>query len=145
MANSASFLDYVGYFFQGYKTDQMNQGVLAVLRGFHYVIVAFLAIVLQQVYDAVVHGTFDAFSWAAWQSYLLPGFILVLGIANEALRKYLNPSVSIKAVDTVPAVQAASNMSPLEAQLGKAVPPVENAGAHETFPKVKPVDIPPDH
>jgi len=96
MDNSVTFMDYIGYFFTGYKTESMNQATLTVLRSLHYVIIAFLAITVQQIYDAATHGTFDLFNWQAWQSYVTPGAVLVLGLLNEALRKGLNPSVSLK-------------------------------------------------
>lgn len=95
--SSPTFRDYVAYFFLGYKLEGMNQTLLAVLRGLQYVIVSALAIIVFNIYDAIVKGTF-AFTWEAWQQYLLPAVIFIVGTLNELLRKYLNPSVSLKTV-----------------------------------------------
>lgn len=102
--------DYLTYLFTGAKKEGMSAFWLSILKAVQYVVIGFLAIVVQQIYDSLSKGTFDAFDWAAWQSYFLPGFIFVLGFLNEIFRKAGNPAVSTKflsspVVDSTPPQQ----------------------------------------
>ena len=99
--------DYVNYFFTSTRKEGMNAFALSILKSLQYVIVAFLAIVVQQIYDSASKGQFDLFNWQAWQSYLTPAFIFLLGFVNEILRKGLNPAVSTKFVQA-PVVESSS-------------------------------------
>lgn len=104
---SATFLDYVGYFFVGYKTEQMDQNILAFLRGIHYVLGAFVAAVASSVIYSVSHGK-DIWDLATWQAGAAAGILYVLGVGYELLRKKLNPSVSLKTLpESTPEVPAA--------------------------------------
>lgn len=99
-------LDYVKYFFFGYKIEGMNQTVLSVLRAIQYGVIVIIAAFAQNIYDNFAKGNY-ALDLATLQGYIMPGVVLVLGFLNELLRKYLNPSVSLKTLPQQPSFRSA--------------------------------------
>ena len=126
MDTTITWVDYVKYLFTSAKKDGMSAFWLSILKAVQYVAVGFLAIVCQQVFDSLNKGTFELFNWAAWQSYMLPGFIFVVGFLNEIFRKASNPAISTKFLSTVPPT-AGSTSPPYQPNVAiRTVEPPEN-------------------
>lgn len=106
-----TLLDYVGYFFQGYKIDTMNPAIMSLLRGLHYVVIGALATIAVSMAENVAKGQ-NIWDLATWQTALTAAAVYILGAANEYLRKQANPSVSITAL---PAPVPAHSAVPLDA------------------------------
>ncbi len=122
------FLDYVKYFFTGYRTDAMSPAVLSLLATVRFALLFIIGTLAQALADQFAKGNY-ALDFATIQGYVMPAVIAILYYIWKVIRESSNPFIT-----TTPATMRAAITV-----LGS------NAQASQVAPRVpaRPVERPP--